>query len=157
MKPSEKKSAKEYQTAVAQDCSLEEAMAPYAGIYTSPIALLKHSKDGLNAKAALDFIAISGFTYDEFKTAFKTTVKTIQNYVVQGLKLDAALSEKLLKSFSLYKKGIEVFGSAPAFHSWLNLPAYGLGNQRPFDLMDTITGINLIEEELVRIAYGDLA
>jgi hypothetical protein len=27
----------------------------------------------------------------------------------------------------------------------------------PFDLMDTITGIRLIEEELIRIEFGDLA
>ncbi|HEX7366319.1 MAG TPA: antitoxin Xre/MbcA/ParS toxin-binding domain-containing protein, partial [Pelobium sp.] len=27
----------------------------------------------------------------------------------------------------------------------------------PFQLMDTITGITLIEDELNRIAYGDLA
>ena len=35
--------------------------------------------------------------------------------------------------------------------------AYGLGNQVPFTLMDTFTGISLIEEELIRIEFGDLA
>ena len=76
---------------------------------------------------------------------------------MQDLKLDAALSEKLLKSFALFDKGTSLFGSAEGFHEWLNLPAYGLGNQIPFELMDTITGISLIEEELIRIEYGDLA
>ena len=108
-------------------------------------------------RQALDFISISGFTYDEFQETFKTTVKTIQNYAAQKLKLDASLSEKLLKSFALFKKGIEVFGSAKAFHQWLNTSAYGLGNQIPYTLMDTFTGISLIEEELIRIEYGDLA
>lgn len=136
---------------------VSETMAIYHKMYDNPIALLTSSKTGLNAKAALDFIAVSGFTYDEFQEAFKTTVKTIQNYVVQDLKLDSALSEKLLKSFALFKKGIEIFGSAQAFHEWLNVSAYGLGNQIPFNLMDTITGITLIEEELIRIEYGDLA
>lgn len=71
--------------------------------------------------------------------------------------MDAALSEKLLKSFALFNKGIAIFGSSAAFRDWLNTSAYGLGNQILFDLMDTIAGISLMEEELLRIGYGDLA
>ncbi|MGZ3871456.1 MAG: type II RES/Xre toxin-antitoxin system antitoxin [Mucilaginibacter sp.] len=129
----------------------------YKPFYTDDISLLTQSKKGLNAKAALDFLSLSGFTQDEFQETFKTTVKTIQNHVTRELTLDAALSEKLLKSFALFDKGAEVFGSAGNFHQWLNTPAYGLGNQLPLNLMDTITGIQLIEEELIRIEFGDLA
>ena len=125
--------------------------------YNDAISLLKRSKAGLSAKTALDFLELSGFTQDEFQETFKTTVKTIQNHVTRELMLDAALSEKLLKSFALFDKGAEIFGSATDFHRWLNMPAYGLGNQMPFTLMDTITGIQLIEEELIRIEFGDLA
>lgn len=136
---------------------LNEAMMHYQTMSSNPVSLLNSSKHGLSAKAALDFIAISGFTYDEFQETFKTTVKTIQNYAVQDLKLDAPLSEKLLRSFALYNRGAEVFGSIRAFQEWLNTSSVGLGNQIPFDLMDTITGIDLIEEELIRIEYGALA
>ncbi len=132
-------------------------IAPYQSLYGNPISLMTSSKNGLSAKAALDFLNLSGFSKEEFQDTFKTNVKTIQNYVSSSSKLDASLSEKLLKSFSLFDKGIEVFGSAKAFHQWLNMSSYGLGNQIPFDLMDTITGISLIEEELIRIEYGDLA
>jgi putative toxin-antitoxin system antitoxin component (TIGR02293 family) len=125
--------------------------------YTDAISLLNTSKKGLDAKSALDFLSLSGFTQDEFQETFKTTVKTIQNHVNKDLKLDAALSEKLLKSFALFDTGIEIFGSGQAFHQWLNTPAYGLGNRLPFDMMDTIIGIQLIEEELIRIQFGDLA
>jgi putative toxin-antitoxin system antitoxin component (TIGR02293 family) len=137
--------------------SENDLIAPYQPYYTNPITVLTHSKKGLSAKAALDFISLSGFSKEEFQETFKTTVKTIQNYENNDLKLDPSLSEKLLKSFALFDKGIEVFGSAKLFHLWLNTPAFGLGNQIPFDLMDTITGITLIEEELIRIEFGDLA
>ncbi|MFC3560651.1 type II RES/Xre toxin-antitoxin system antitoxin [Pedobacter jamesrossensis] len=150
------KKSKAYNIEISEPI-VEEAMVNYQAMYANPVALLSNSKRGLAAKAALDFISISGFTYDEFQTTFKTTVKTIQNYAIQDLKLDASLSEKLLKSFALFKKGIEVFGSASAFHQWLNTSAFGLGNQIPFSLMDTFTGITLIEEELIRIEFGDLA
>jgi putative toxin-antitoxin system antitoxin component (TIGR02293 family) len=134
-----------------------ELMYNYKPFYFDDISLLTQSKKGLGAKAALDFISLSGFTHDEFQETFKTTVKTIQNHVTRDLTLDSALSEKLLKSFALFDRGVAIFGSAKNFHQWLGSPAYGLGNQLPFDLMDTITGIQLIEEELIRIEFGDLA
>ena len=151
------KKPKEYKIENALPSFVEETLVHYQVMYANPVSLLTNSKKGLSANAALDFISISGFTYDEFQETFKTTVKTIQNYAVQDLKLDASLSEKILKSFALFKKGITVFGSASAFHQWLNTNAYGLGNQVPFNLMDTFTGISLIEEELTRIEFGDLA
>lgn len=136
---------------------LNDAAVAYQILYANPISLLTSSKKGLDAKAAIDFISLSGFNQEQFQETFKTTIKTIQNYDRQELKLDASLSEKLLKSFALFEKGIEVFGFVVDFNNWLHQPAFGLGNQIPFEMMDTITGINLIEEELVRIAYGDLA
>jgi len=136
---------------------LAEFEVKYKPLYKNDISLLNRSKKGLEAKAALDFLSLSGFTQDEFQETFKTTVKTIQNHVTRELTLDSSLSEKLLKAFALFDKGVEVFGSAKAFHQWLMIPAYGLGHQLPFDLMDTITGIQLIEEELIRIEYGNLA
>ncbi|MHB1179879.1 MAG: type II RES/Xre toxin-antitoxin system antitoxin [Daejeonella sp.] len=152
-----KNMAKPYRASDDHVSVVTETMVQYQAMYTNDIALLTYSKKGLSAKAALDFIAVSGFSYQEFQETFKTTVKTIQNYALQNMKLDAALSEKLLKSFALFKQGIELFGSPKGFHTWLNTSAYGLGNQIPFNLMDTITGISLIAEELNRIAYGDLA
>lgn len=131
--------------------------AAYHPFYANEVALLTSSKKGLDAKAALDFLNLSGFSHQQFQDTFKTTVKTIQNYTNQAQKLDASLGEKILKAFSLFEKGISVFGSPDVFHSWLTQPAYGLGNQTPFDLLDTFTGINLIEEELIRLEYGDLA
>jgi len=152
---------KMYPTEPLKTLSVAEFEMPYAiakpHSYTDDINLLAQSKKGLNAKAALEFLSLSGFTQDEFQETFKTTVKTIQNHVTRELTLDAALSEKLLKSFALFDKGAEVFGAAESFHQWLHTPAYGLGNQLPFTLMDTITGIQLIEEELIRIEFGDLA
>ncbi len=156
-KKRKKKSEKLYTSQQDHMSLAKEAIVHYGSMYQNPISLLTSSKHGLHAKAALDFIAISGFTYEEFQETFKTTVKTIQNYAVQDLKLDAPLSEKLLKSFALFNKGTEVLGSVKAFQEWLNTSSVGLGNRIPFDLMDTITGINLIEEELIRIEYGALA
>lgn len=154
-----KKKSKPYDTDGLPSGLLAEPAVSYnyRPAYANDINLLMRSKQGLNAKAALDFISLSGFTQDEFQETFNTTVKTIQNHVTRQSNLDAALSEKLLKSFELFDKGVEIFGTADNFHKWLNKPAFGLGYQVPITLMDTITGIRLIKEELIRIEFGDLA
>lgn len=147
----------DYAVAYEKTPSADVDASAYHQFYANQVALLTSSKKGLEAKAALDFLNLSGFSHQQFQDTFKTTVKTIQNYTNQAQKLDASLSEKVLKAFALFEKGIGIFGSADVFHKWLHQPAYGLGNQIPFDLLDTFTGVNLIEEELIRIEYGDLA
>ena len=58
---------------------------------------------------------------------------------------------------ALFRTGETVFGSAEAFRRWMDKPAYGLGDQVPFELLHTSGGIDLVMDEVVRIAYGDLA
>ena len=147
----------DYAIAYEKTPSVGVDVSAYHPFYANQVALLTNSKKGLEAKAALDFLNLSGFSHQQFQDTFKTTVKTIQNYTNQAQKLDASLSEKILKAFSLFEKGIALFGSADVFYNWLNVPAYGLGNQIPFDILDTFTGVCLIEEELIRLEYGDLA
>jgi putative toxin-antitoxin system antitoxin component (TIGR02293 family) len=57
----------------------------------------------------------------------------------------------------MHTKGQKVFGNPESFRRWLEKPAYGLDEQIPLDLLQTSGGIDLVMEELDRIAYGDLA
>jgi putative toxin-antitoxin system antitoxin component (TIGR02293 family) len=84
-------------------------------------------------------------------------MKTFTSYQKNKTALDPVISEKLLKIFSLYQKGVTVFGTVDEFNLWLAAPAFGLGKAVPKDLLDTITGIDLVSEELSRIEHGDLA
>jgi putative toxin-antitoxin system antitoxin component (TIGR02293 family) len=58
---------------------------------------------------------------------------------------------------ALFEHGTDVFGSVESFRRWLDKPAYGLDNQVPFALLHTSGGMDLIQDELIRIEYGDLA
>ena len=55
------------------------------------------------------------------------------------------------------RMGIECFGNIESFNDWLEKPAYGLGFKIPKSLMETQEGVLLVEDELIRIAYGALA
>ena len=129
----------------------------YQTSFNNNIALVANSKKGLQAQAVFDFISLSEFPFPLIEKVLNKTMKTFTSYKKNKTALDPVISEKLLKIFSLYEKGVNVFGNVEEFNSWLAAPAFGLGQAVPKNLLDTITGIELVSEELSRIEYGDLA
>jgi putative toxin-antitoxin system antitoxin component (TIGR02293 family) len=134
-----------------------KVLKKYENQYDNSIALFMSSKRGLDPEAVFDLIKVTLLSIPMVESILYITLKTLTNYKQRKTHLDAAMSEKVLSIFALYKKGITIFGSADEFNKWMGVPAFGLGQQKPNDLLDTITGINLISEELTRIEYGDLA
>lgn len=47
-----------------------------------------------------------------------------------------------------------MFGSQEEAEQWLERPALGLDQRRPIDLLATPAGIELVEEDLTRLAHG---
>lgn len=135
----------------------EKILNKYQKSYNDNITLVAISKKGLLPQAVFDFIALTDFSFPYVEKVLNKTIKTFTSYKKNKTTLDPVLSEKLLKFFALYSKGQNVFGSVDDFNKWLNEPAFGLGNMVPKDLLETITGIELVSQELTRIEYGDLA
>lgn len=135
----------------------EKIFNKYQKSYSDNITLVAASKKGLLPQAVFDFIALTDFSFPYIEKILNKTIKTFTSYKKNKTPLDPVLSEKLLKFFALYQKGQKVFGSVDEFNKWLAEPAFGLGNMIPKDLLETITGIGLVSQELTRIEYGDLA
>ncbi len=135
----------------------EKILNKYQKSYNDNMTLVAISKKGLLPQAVFDFIALTDFSFPYVEKVLNKTIKTFTSYKKNKTTLDPVLSEKLLKFFALYSKGQNVFGSVDEFNKWLNEPAFGLGNMVPKDLLETITGIELVSQELTRIEYGDLA
>lgn len=70
------------------------------------------------------------------------------------VKLDLNQSEKAVLIQKLYKRGAEVFEGAEAFQEWMNNKVISLGNKKPKNFLDTVSGINLVADEVERIEYG---
>jgi putative toxin-antitoxin system antitoxin component (TIGR02293 family) len=132
-------------------------LSKYQKSFNNDIAVVANSKKGLRAEAVFDFISLSDFSFPFIEKVLNKTMKTFTSYKKNQTALDPVVSEKLLKIFSLYDKGDKIFGSVGEFNQWLATPSFGLGKFVPRDLLDTITGIELVSEELTRIEYGDLA
>ncbi len=85
------------------------------------------------------------------------TPKTLNVYCHSDKELPTRINEQILKLETLYEKGIELFENAGQFNEWLRSDSYGLGRIKPITLVNSITGIDQIYEELVRIEFGATA
>ncbi len=120
-------------------------------------SLVLSALQGVSATRFFETAELTGYRREQLAEVFDTSLKTFQRYEREQKKLNPQDSEKILKIMALFRTGETVFGSAEAFRRWMDKPAYGLGDQVPFALLHTSDGIDLVMDEVVRIAYGDLA
>ncbi|MET4073152.1 antitoxin Xre/MbcA/ParS toxin-binding domain-containing protein [Hymenobacter sp. UYCo722] len=120
-------------------------------------ALVMEARNGVTAKTAFDVGALIQLNADELAGLLHTTTKTLRAYRDSKKRLAPAASEQILKLLALARQGVEVFGALPAFRRWLDKPAFGLDNQLPLTLLETSGGIDLVADEVDRIAHGDFA
>jgi putative toxin-antitoxin system antitoxin component (TIGR02293 family) len=121
------------------------------------LSIAMASRRGVDAVIFFDIAEVSGYKREKIAQLFDTSLKTLIRYREEEKKLRPAESELALKIVGLFRKGVEIFGTMAEFKSWLDVPAFGLAQQTPFDLMQTSGGIDLIMDELYRIEYGAVA
>jgi uncharacterized protein (DUF2384 family) len=88
---------------------------------------------------------------------FELTPKTLNSYRASGRNIPMHVRELSIKLNYLYAKGNRVFGSIDNFNDWLKKKSYGLGGLIPIELLNTVTGIEMISDELVSIEFGTTA
>lgn len=124
----------------------------------SDFQIVFSSKKGVDVDIFYDIVELSGFSKSFLaEKIFDISFKTVQRYKKENKTLNPRDSETALKLMQIFSKGIEIFGSNISFVRWLEKPSIGLGDVLPISLLNTITGIDLIEEELIRIEFGAFA
>jgi len=121
--------------------------------------IIDELKSNRKSKEILErFMKISGISNKLLaEEVFEISPKTLYLYRKSNKDMPIRFNEQILKLEELYKKGIELFEDSEGFNKWLKSESYGLGNVKPIDLINSITGIDLIFEELVRIEFGATA
>jgi len=119
--------------------------------------IVEEAASGIPSSVLFDLMDLTHLDKKFFAGMLNLSTKTLDRYRQGNKQLNPASGELMLKIFSLYKKGEKIFGNTEEFQKWIERPAYGLGYKVPKDLMQTTAGIDLVMEELIRIAYGDIA
>jgi len=58
---------------------------------------------------------------------------------------------------SVFAQGVEALMSAEVFRQWLLTPHKNFNGETPFALMTTISGAEVVKNELIRTQYGILS
>ena len=97
------------------------------------------TQEHLPLKDVLERLHISSSTYFSKKKSHKP--------------LDSYTTEKLIRLISVIVMASDILGK-PEVKNWLYTKMPSLGNQVPFNLLDTETGHRLVEQALLQIKYG---
>ena len=86
----------------------------------------------------------------------RVATRTLQREL-NGKNLSKELSDRLLQIIDLYKEGAEAFYGLDTFKQWLNTEKTTFQGKTPFELMNSITGIQQVKEEIIRTKLGILS
>lgn len=107
------------------------------------------------ARASLDALtAAIGVTRKAMaEEILGVSVKTIERKTTTA-RLDRKLSSHILEIARVMEHACNVFEDEERVRLWFNRENRALGGQRPLDLFDTLTGLNLVNDVLGRIEEG---
>lgn len=119
----------------------------------SPLSLIDRSRRGLDSSETDRIAGLLDVNDKEMARLLNQSVSTFRRHAKTG-RLDAATSERLLMLGRLVSHGVMVFRDSGKFTRWLRRPLHLLADREPLDLMDSPTGVLLIEDILGRIEHG---
>lgn len=114
------------------------------------LELINRIRHGVSKTEWKQLIFSLGSTEKEFENIIPASISSLQKKAVYGKET----SERIYELASLFGLGYDVFDSKEDFKTWLNTPSRALKNKRPFELLDSSLGFELIENEITRIKYN---
>lgn len=114
------------------------------------LELIDRIREGVRKNDWKTLISILGSTEKEFADILPASISSMQKKKVYSKET----SERIYELARLFGKGFEVFDSHADFKMWLLTPSKALGNKKPFELLDSSFGFEMVENEIVRIQYN---
>ncbi len=133
--------------------SMRAVEIPASVALLTPLQLIEHSRRGLVSTEADRVARLLGISDKEMAPLLNQSIATFHRQA-KAARLDAATSERLLVLGRLAQYGAKVFQDQGKFTRWLRRPLRLLGDRSPLALMDSSTGVQLVEDVLGRIEYG---
>lgn len=119
----------------------------------SDAAIFFAARNGIPPAVFYRFAKASLLAEKELARLINLSARTVSNYLERQKPLARVESEHLLKLIALYEKGEVIFGGVVEFNQWLRKPFWNR-DDRPIDWLDTPSGVDLVNDELDRLAHG---
>lgn len=120
---------------------------------SSPYSLVFSARKGLKPKIFYELAGAIKMPEKTLAGIINLSARTLSNYKDQQKLLEPVYSEHLLKIIALFEKGESLFGNIDEFNYWLRKPFWNT-KKTPLDWMITQGGVDLLMEELDKLAQG---
>lgn len=125
--------------------------------FNNPYLIIDKAEKGVPLQVFDTLVDESGYNKATIAEFIGIDVRTVSNYKKYSRSFKKTDAEHLIKLKELFEKGRDAFGDKGEFNRWLSKPSYGLGRRIPKQLLNYISGIDLVSRELSRIEYGDFS
>lgn len=112
--------------------------------------LIERIREGVKKSDWKALIHDIGATEKEFEHILPSSISSMQKKKVYGKET----SERIYELARLFGLGFSIFDSKEDFKEWLLTPSKALGNKKPFELLDSSFGFEMVEHEIQRIQYN---
>ena len=120
----------------------------------SDFDLIELSISGLPAASWFYLINFMGWGRDESADYLTVSRRTVSRWT-KTMKLSSGVSDEVLSIARVIARGIDVFGSKSKFQNWIRKPSKALESRQPLELIGSRIGLELVNDELLRIEYGE--
>lgn len=114
------------------------------------IELINRIREGVKKSEWKDLIQQIDSTEKELEMILPTSISSMQ----KKQSYDKATSERIYELARLFSLGYHVFDSKSDFKNWLMTPSKALGKKKPFDLLDSSFGFEIVTNEIMRIQHN---
>ena len=114
------------------------------------LELIEKIRAGVKKSAWKQLINEIGHTEKELENILPASISSMQKKSVYGKET----SERIYELAKLYGLGYEVFDTKDDFKNWLMSSSKALGGKKPFELLDSSFGFEIVENEIYRIQYN---
>lgn len=151
----EKPYNKELEISVAREAAISYSSYPSLRKLSikNDYTLLKKAREGVGTDVFYSLADAIKMSEKTLASIINLSPRTISNYRDQQKYLDANYSEHLLKLVNLYQYGAEIFGGFEEFDLWLRRPFWD-SEDTPLDFITTPGGVDLVHEEIEKLAIG---
>lgn len=112
--------------------------------------LINRIREGVRKTDWKQLISNIGATEKEFEWILPASISSMQKKTVYSRET----SERIYELARLFGLGYEVFDTKEDFKLWLDTPSKALGKKKPFELLDSSLGFQMVENEILRIQYN---
>ena len=116
-------------------------------------------RKGFDHQQITHFFGYTGKPLSDWSKVLPISKRTLERKISdKGNRVKGEPAEAIIESAEIYEIGINAFdGSIDRLNEWLETANPYLGGNKPFSIMDTHHGRDMVKDELTRIEYGAFA